>query len=163
MAITLSQVVKKYVTGNANQGARGLELCLVSVRHAFQHGDTTPLAWLIAKSEGKDSDLFRSIAGKVMGGVTMKKDATQPSGLKITLGENAAPTASITILENLVADKVSFRSDRVKEELLARTPTTKDFDLDKVTKAFVKKLHKEGVTFNSMMRALSSLKDELSA
>lgn len=159
---TLLQTVNSYLKSQSKAGSKGLALTLACIEHGFQHGDTTQLAWLISKADAKDSQVFRAIAGKVMGGVTMKKDARQPSGIKIDLADNAGPTDKMPILKRLVEDQVSFRSTRVQEELLAKAKVEAEFDLHKLALAFVKKMAKEEVSVASMMLALKGAQQELS-
>lgn len=152
---TLSKTVKAYCAGRVKSGAKGLELIKVAVDHAYLHGDTTPLAWLIAKTDPADSKAIRRIAGKVMGGAVLARDVRQPSGIRITLKENAAPTDKMAVLRVLVEEGVSFTSPRVKVELFDEEKEPTVFDMKKAAKSLAKRVKEANVSIEDMLSALN--------
>jgi hypothetical protein len=146
--------VKSFVTTQKNAGAKGLNIIMRSVDHMFEHGDSTPLAWLISYTDGRDSAIFRRILGEVTGGVTLKKDPKQPCGLRITMADNAGPSEGMAILRDLVTSGESFRGQAVAT-WLKREP--KPAELDKYVAAVYRKIQSEGWTFGAFRDALSTM------
>ena len=150
---------KSFVTGLSKSGIKGLALLLQDIDHMFKHKDWTPLAWLLSKTEGADSVRLRSITSKVVGGVTMRKDKEQPSGLRIVMGDNAAPTENINALRALVDNEVSFRSKKVKDDLgIGKATVPAQFDVNKYAKSVANKLSKEEVSVADLMKAMAAIK-----
>ena len=141
---TLLKQVQGFTRGQGRAGINGLALVASTIDHMFEHGDWTPLAWLIAKTEGSDSTTIRRIVNECVGGVKMKRDIKQPSGLHIKVGDNAGPSEKMPLLRGLIEEKVSFRSKIVREALF-ETPET-EFDLDKWAMNVARKMNKEHVT-----------------
>ena len=139
--MSLIAQVRAYTTRSNNAGIAGLAMLEKTIDHMFKHGDSTPLAWLIAKIDRRDASILRAIVGQVTGGLslvsTSKEAKEQPSGLLIKLGDNAGPTEKMAILRKLVEDGESFRGKAVSEELLSRTPPK--YDLHRATATFLKR------------------------
>lgn len=152
---TLIKQVKGFVTRQNNAGASGLALFTSCVDHMFEHGDWTPLAWLIAKTASRDGAAFRSILGAVTGGVsivtTSKEAKEQPSGIVIKVKDNAGPSDKMTLLREMVDEGVSFRSNAIRERLLEKEKP--EFDLKAYASRLVKKLDKEGYTLKDLLDA----------
>jgi len=157
---TLIKQVQGFVKGQSKAGANGLNLVAVTIDHMFEHGDWTPLAWLIAKTEGSDSTTIRRIVNECVGGVKLKKDNKQPSGMSIVVGDNAGPSEKMPLLRGLIEHKVSFRSKDVREVLFEKVET--EFDLDKWALTLARRMNKEHVTQarldNAIKAALKDLK-----
>ncbi len=160
MAKTLLSQVKGFVTSQNNSGKNGLVLMKKCIEHMYEHGDWTPVAWLISQSIGQDKNRLRAIFGKCVGGVTMstlsKAAKEQPSGVHITLGDNSAPTEMYTVLEKLIEDGESFRGQAVAKELLKSTNATV-FNIDSYAKRLVSKLDKEGVNMKDLLEAVGKV------
>ena len=156
---TLIKQVQGFVRGQNTGGKNGLAFVEKTIDHMFEHGDWTPLAWLVAKSDPSDARLYRAIIGRCVGGITMnaksKEAKVQPSGLEIKMGENAGPTDLMPTLRKLVEDGESFRGKAVKEELLGKEPPA--FDLAKYAKTIANRLAKEEVTVKDLMNAIINL------
>lgn len=151
----LIKQVQGFVRGQNNAGVRGLELMAQCIDHMFEHNDWTPLAWMIAKSDSRDSAIFRAILGASTGGVslssTSKQAKEQPSGVFITVKDNAGYSEKMTILRELIEEGVSFRSNAIKERLLEKKKS--EFDLKAYAKRLVNKLDKEGYTLKDLLEA----------
>lgn len=152
MAQSLNQKVKNFTTRNRNAGAKGLELVAECINHMFDHKDWTPLAWLIVGSEGRDATIFRKIVGVTTEGVTLAKDAKQPTGLRFTLKDNASTTELFDTLKALVNDGESFRGENVKNKLFPTTEST--FDINAYAKRVMSKIEKEHVSLGDLLAAI---------
>ena len=152
---TLKSQVDSFHKANGKAGAKGLALLAQCTMHMFDHDDWTPLAWLISKSEGADATRFRAILGQVTGGVTLKKDKNQPTGLRFEVGDNAGPTDKMMVVSVMVDEGVSFRSKRVADELFEAKANP--FKLSKYAASVAKKLEKEHVSVNDLMKAMASI------
>ena len=151
---TLSTQVKGYTKANAKSGAKGLVLLQSCINHMLgESGDWTPLAWLLSGSEGADSTRLRAITNQVVGGVSIKADKKQPTGLRITLGDNAGLTEKSDVLGSLVNGQTSFRSNKVKEELF--DVKVNPWDVNKYAASIIKKLAKDDVSVTQLMNAMS--------
>jgi len=148
---------KAFVTAQSKSGSRGLEVLMNNIDHMFEHNDWTPLAWLLSKTDGTDSTRLRAITNKVVGGVRMSKDKKQPSGMRITLGDNAGPTEMMTTLRELVENKTSFRSQTVAKSLLGKEKPK--FDLKRYVKTTFNKLDKENVNTEDFFKAILELEN----
>lgn len=155
---TLIQQTRGWATGRNKSGANGFKLLVASVDHMFEHGDWTPLAWLINGTEGADRTRMRAILGKIAGGITLNttsKEAREHStGCKIVMGDNCGPTGDMSIARTLCEENVSFASKRVAEELLNKDVVTSKFDLDKYAKTVFNKLTKEHGDMNAFLAAI---------
>lgn len=163
MATLLSQV-KGFITQQNNAGSRGLALINQCIDHMFEHRDWTPLAHMLAKSDHKDSSIYRAIVRETTGGLrldTSSKEAKeQPSGMRIVMGNNSGPSEKMPILRQLVAEGESFRGKRVSEELLAKPAP--EFDFHRWVKNALKKMEKEGKTISDLLNEVASLEKEAS-
>ena len=157
---TLIKQVQGFVRNQSKAGAAGLALLNTCIDHMFEHGDWTPLAWLVAKSDAKDGAIFRSIIRETTAGVSMvsssKEAKEQPSGILIKVASNAGPTDKMPILRELVAEGVSFRSNAVKERLMDKKAT--EFNLKAYAKRLQNKLAKEGCTVADLLDAFEPVK-----
>ncbi|NOQ73228.1 MAG: hypothetical protein GQ574_14570 [Crocinitomix sp.] len=151
---TLLKQVQGFTRGQAKAGANGLKLVETTIDHMFEHNDWTPLAWLLAKTEGADSTVLRRVVKECVGGVKLKRDANQPSGLRITLGDNAGPSEKMPLLRELTGESVSFRSKQVREVLFEAPEIV--FDLDKWALTLARRMNKEHVTQAKLDNALKS-------
>ena len=158
---TLIRQVQGFTKGQAKAGANGLALVVTTIDHMFEHDDWTPLAWLIAKTEGSDSTTIRRIVNECVGGVKLKKDSKQPSGMSIVVGDNAGPSDKMPLLRGLIEEKVSFRSKHVRE-VLFETVETK-FDLGKYAMTVARRMNKEHVTQAQLDNAIKAASKELKA
>lgn len=163
MSKTLLSQIKGFVTSQNNSGKNGLvfvERCIV---HMFEHGDWTPLAWLLAKSQGTDKARLRAIVGQCVGGMTIssssKEAKKQPSGMIIKLGDNAGPTEKIDILRKLIEDGESFRGKAVSTELLKQE--AKEFDLHGYAVNFYRKMNKEGFNMKDFLSEVGKAQTEM--
>ena len=160
---TLISQIKGIVTKHNTSGPKILWATEQAIDHMFNHKDWTPLAWLMMKIENKaDASLVRRIVGQCVGGVTAtakgKQAFDQPSGMYITVGENAGYTAKMAKLRTLVEKGESFRSKTVKEVLLdTKTP---EFDLHKYVKTMLKRLDDNHVTLADLLSEVSKVKKE---
>lgn len=154
---TLIKQVQGFVRGQATGGRNGLALVMACVDHMFEHNDWTPLAWLIAKSDARDSSILRGIAGQVAGGLTMstkgKEAVKQPSGMFIKMGNNAGVTDKMPILRKLVEDGESFRGKAVREHLFQKED--KPANINNYAKAMLRKIDKEVWTLAQVLNAVN--------
>ena len=151
--------VQNFTRTQRNAGKTGLALLEITIDHMFAKGsDWTPLAWLIAKTDERDSAILRKIAGVCLGGVTMRKDTEQPSGLRIVKGDNAGVTEKMAILRDLVKAGESFRGKAVSEALFDKAAP--DFDLHKYVKTVLKRLENNHVTLKDMLIEIGKVQKE---
>lgn len=150
----LISMVKSYTTNNEKAGVKGLELVKSTIDHMFEHGDWTPLAWLIGQSQATDATRFRAIIGACVGGIAIKKDVKQPSGLFVTVGANAGKTEKYAKLVACIDSHVSFRSVVIAEEILDKETEEKVYSIDAVALTFAKRAVKEGKTLDEMLVAI---------
>lgn len=147
------QKVKSYTKGQRNAGAKGLAFCMNCIDHMFEHGDWTPLAWLITGMDKRDGSIMRSIVREVTGGVSLttqsKAAKEQPTGIEIKMADNAGPTDKMAILRKMVEEGVSFRSQLVQKNLMDKSANPAD--LPKYAKAVMRKLDKEGWTIGELL------------
>ncbi len=158
---SLIKQVQGFVNGQGRAGTNGLKLVETCIDHMFQHGDSTQLAWLIAKMEPSDSTTIRRIVNECVGGVKMKRDVKQPSGLLISLGDNSAPSEKMPILRELTGNKTSFRSKDVREALFEQADPV--FDLDKWALTVARKLNKNKVSQAQLDNALKAAQKTIAA
>lgn len=151
--------VKSFATVQGTAGKRGLELLMNSIDHMFEHNDTTPLAWLLNKTDPIDKTRLRAITSACVGGITLvgsgKVAAKQVSGLYIKRGDNAATTELMETLRTIVKDGESFRGARVRKELLGKLPTP--FSLPTRAKSIYAMMKKEGVTTGQLIAAIGEV------
>lgn len=151
--------VQNFTRAQRNAGKTGLALLEITIDHMFSKGmDWTPLAWLIAKTDERDSAILRRIAGACLGGVTLRKDPEQPSGLRIVRGANAGVTEKMEILRQLVKAGESFRSKGVAEALFDKPAP--EFDLHKYVKTVLKRLDNNHVTLKDMLIEIGKIQKE---
>ena len=158
---TLIKQVQGFVKGQSTAGANGLRLVQVCIDHMFEHDDWTPLAWLIAKTEGSDSTTIRRIVNECVGGIKLTKDVKQPSGLRIKLGDNSAPSDKMPLLRGLVEEKVSFRSKVVREALF-ETPEPV-FDKHTWAMTIARKMAKNNVTLAMLDNEIKAAQKTIAA
>ena len=158
---TLMSQVKSVVSNHNASPVRVMALIPLCVDHMFQHNDWTQLAWLIAKLEpSADASLVRSILGKVTAGISKKDDKDQPSGIRINMKANAGVTEKMPVLRALVAEGVSLRSKRVREEILGKVDNP--FDFHKWTQRVLKKMDDEGFSFEDFLKEANLIEKEAS-
>ncbi len=158
---TLIKQVQGFVNGQAKAGANGLALVVTTIDHMFEHDDWTPLAWLIAKTEGSDSTTIRKIVNECVGGIKLTRDAKQPSGLRIKLGDNSGPSDKMPLLRGLVEERVSFRSKSVREVLFEAPEPV--FDLDKWALTVARKMSKNGLTLAQLDNSIKNAQKSVAA
>lgn len=159
MATAIKQA-QGYVRGQLKGGSTGLALTLQFIEHMLEHGDWTPLAWMVGKLEKRDGARIRAIIGSVVGGVTIvtagKEAKAQPSGVLFKMSDNAGPTKNMETLRSLIEEETSFRSAKVQKELLGKDPAP--FDLKAYAKRFAAKMDKEGFSFKDLMSEVQAVK-----
>ena len=158
---TLIKQVQGFTKGQAKAGANGLALVVTTIDHMFDHDDWTPLAWLIAKTEGSDSTTIRRIVNECVGAIKLTRDVKQPSGLRIKLGDNAAPSDKMPLLRGLVEEKVSFRSKVVREALFEAPEPV--FDKHKWAMNIARKMAKNNVTLAMLDNEIKSAQKTIAA
>lgn len=156
---TLIKQVQGYVRSQNNAGKTGLAMVQACIVHMFDHRDWTPLAWLLAKSDDRDSSIFRAIVGQCTDGITLsmnsKEAKNQPSGMVIKMTANARMTNEASILAELVAEGESFRGTAVRERLLKKE--AKAFDLDAYVKRLLSKLEKEHISLKQVLETAAKI------
>ena len=139
--VSLIAQVRAFTTRSNNAGTTGLAMLEKSIDHMFKHGDSTPLAWLLAKIDNRDASILRAVVGQCVGGISLvsssKEAKEQPSGLLIKVGDNAGPTEKMDTLRQLVEAGESFRGKEVASQILAKEPPK--YDLHRAAATFLKR------------------------
>ena len=156
MAKTMMQKVKTFATQNVNSGKMGLILLEQCIEHTFEHKDWTPLAWLISKCDATDNARLKRIAMVCVGGMTIKRDKDQPSGWRVDLGDNAAPSENFPLLSNLISDGESFRGKATTQAFFPNTGAA-DFDMKKYANTVLTRLEKNDTLTSDFMQAIANI------
>lgn len=165
---TLLKTVQGYVSNRQKSGATGLRLILTAIEHAFEHGDSTPLAWLIAKTEDKEGKVIRRIVGACVSGVSLEMTSEearrQPSGIIIRGFEGGTKRKAkvkneIGLLSELVAAGHGFMSKAVADALFPAPEKKDTYGLKEAVASFnrlVKKIEDHEMTLDMVLRAVAA-------
>ena len=156
---TLIKQVQGFTRGQSKAGVNGLVLLVTTIDHMFEHDDWTPLAWLIAKTEGSDSTVLRRIVNECVGGIKLTRDVNQPSGLRIKLADNGGPSDKMQLLRELVEHKVSFRSKTIREVLFEQAETA--FNVETWAMNVARKMSKNNLTLAQFDNAIKNAQKEI--
>ena len=156
MAKTLLQGVKSFATSNVNSGKKGLVLLEQCIEHHFEHGDWTPLAWLVSKCDATDNARLKKIAMVCVGAMTIKRDTDQPSGWRVEFGDNAAPTEYFGLLSNLITDGESFRGKATTQAMFPQS-TAAEFNVKTYAKTVLARLEKNNTATTDLMQEMVNI------
>jgi hypothetical protein len=154
--------IKSHVRGQATSGQNTLALTLECIEHMRDNqNEWSALAYLIGKSEPAQGRMVRLIAGRIIQGWSMKKDATQESGLRFSKikGKNQGfDDGGIDKLCTLVGDNKSIQSADTREAFAAPKAEPTEWTEDQM-KAYAKRVAKSikehgatGGTFVSILQ-----------
>ena len=118
--MTLLKKVNTHCTAQKNAGATTLSIYVATVQHMQEHGDWTPLAALIAKSQPKVSGIVRKLANKTLIGWKLMKDANNKDtgGLrmvKVKTENQGFDESFLRKVSDLVGSKATIQSKLVGE------------------------------------------------
>ena len=155
--------VKNHTNGQRTSGQNTLSLTLECIEHMRDHNNEwTALAFLVSLSEPAQSRSVRMIAGSILQGWKIVKDAKQPSGLRFKKDATANQGFSELGLSNLasfIADKKSVQSKEVREYFRpdnAKPEKTHEEKVAAFVKAIQRRMENDGVAWEEVVAGVTA-------
>ena len=154
-------------TARKNNGAKLMQITVDACQHAMgDSGDWTVLANHIARglSDGASAEVrnIKLIVNAVLPGITMSKDAKQPTGLRISVKNAKLSNSGMDKVADLIERKVSLSGTAIREALAPKSDEDKkDFDVNEWANREVKKHTRAEI--DAMIAALQARRGEAKA
>lgn len=150
MAKTASQIIRSASTSawttRANSSGKLMQITVDACRHAMgDSGDWTVLAHHLSKGIAsgakKEVDNLKLVIKAVLPGITMVKDADQPTGIRISLKAATLSNSGIDNVQTLIERKVALGGTAIKAALVEeKEKKEKSFDPKAKAKTVIKGL-----------------------
>lgn len=142
---TFNQHVSDFIKTHKTHTQAAVAITLLGCDHVLNTRDWTGLARLLSAVEPRMQARMRRIIGAVLGGVSLRADTEQPTGMRFSFGANFGPTDKMQALRDLVEAKVSIFSEAM-DNFLGLEPAAKvAFDLGKRSAVLAAKAVAEGI------------------
>ena len=140
----ISRKVNAFLTRSKSTNCKALEVSCLAVRHALNTRDWTLMARLISRTDPRMSKQIKKVVSASLGGITVRKDSNQPTGLSFKLGDNFAATEVLAKLENLAKSTKSIFSEDVNNLIKPEKSKANKKSKEELMKQFRKTAEKHG-------------------
>lgn len=136
---TYNQKVAGFLKTHKGQNKRAVEMVLLGIEHMLENGrEWTGLARLLSGVEPRMATMYRRIIDTALGGVSVRRDIKQPSGLRFVFGDNFGPSEKIAGLRKLVEQGASIYGQDMQAYVGMEPKPAAAFDAEKRFAALAK-------------------------